>query len=253
MKIVRYRIERRTGYGIIEGDTVYAAHGSLSSGFRQGQILAPLADVKILPPVKPSKVLAIGRNYLEHAEELGNSLPPEPLLFIKAPTAVIGMGDPIVLPKDAGRIDYEAELVAIIGRKARNVSEAEALDMVFGFTCGNDVTARELQNKDGQWARAKSFDSFAPLGPAIITDIGPEGRRIQCRVNGRVVQDANTNDLIFKLPRLLSFVSRVMTLLPGDLLYTGTPSGIGPLSPGDVVEVEIEGVGVLRNPVVAEA
>ena len=253
MKIVRYRKGRRTGFGVVDGGTLHAAHGSLNAGFHTGPAVALLDEVKILPPVKPSKVLAIGRNYLEHAEELGNALPPEPLLFIKAPTAVIGIGDPIVLPKDAGRIDYEAELVAVIGRTARNVSEAEAMDVVLGFTCGNDVTARELQNKDGQWARAKSFDSFAPLGPAIITGIGPEGRGIQCRVNGRVVQDANTNDLIFKLPRLISFVSRVMTLLPGDILYTGTPSGIGALSPGDVVEVEVEGVGLLRNPVIAEA
>ncbi len=252
MRIVRYRKGGRAGYGIVEGGRVFSASGSLFKGLKKGRLAGKLDSLKLLPPVKPSKIAALGRNYLEHAREMGSDAPPEPLIFLKAPTALIGPGDAIVIPRGAGRIDYEGELVAVIGEKCRNVPEEKALDVVLGYTCGNDVTAREQQSKDGQWARAKSYDTFAPIGPCIVTSITPGGRRLLTRLNGKIVQETNTDQMMFKVARQIAHISRFMTLLPGDIIFTGTPSGIGPMKAGDVVEVEIEGVGLLRNICVAE-
>ena len=209
-----------------------------------------LEDVKLLPPVSPSKIVCVGRNYREHAAELGNKMPDEPLLFLKAPSAVIGPEDRIELPKASQQVEHEGELGVVIGRTARNVSESEdALNYVYGYTCVNDVTARDLQRKDVQFTRGKSFDTFCPVGPCLATGLDLAALEIRGRVNGQVRQKSNTRELIFDVGYLVWFVTRVMTLLPGDMITTGTPSGIGPLEAGDVVEVEVEGVGVLRNPV----
>ncbi len=240
------------GYGVLQDGWVCAASGRLFQGLKRGRRIARLEEVTLLPLVRPSKIVAIGRNYLDHAQEMGTNAPTEPLIFLKAPSALNAPGAPIVVPAGAGRIEYEGELVVVIGRRVRNLSEAQAPSAVLGYTCGFDITAREVQRKDGQWTRAKSFDTFAPVGPLIQTQGRPDGRRIRTRRNGQVVQDASTSQMIFPVPRLLSFVSRVMTLLPGDLVFTGTPAGVGEIAPGDTIEVEVEGIGTLRCPVIAE-
>ena len=202
------------------------------------------------PVARPGKIVAVGKNYLDHVREMGGSdAAEEPILFMKPPSAVIAGGEAILLPPQSGRVDYEGELVAVIGTRLRNVDAAEALRGVRGYCCGNDVTARDLQAKDGQWTRAKGFDTFAALGPALATGVDPADLRITTRLNGEVRQDSRTSLLITPVGELLAFISRVMTLEPGDAVFTGTPAGVGPLHEGDVVEVEIEGVGVLRNPV----
>ncbi|MEE9286301.1 MAG: fumarylacetoacetate hydrolase family protein, partial [Dehalococcoidia bacterium] len=187
MKIARYRMGRRVGYGIVEDGVLYAAQGQGLGRLRRAARIAPVDQASLLPPTRPSKIVAVGKNYLDHAQEMGSGAPQEPLIFLKATSALIGDGDPIVIPKDVGRVDYEGELVAVIGRRARNLTEAQALDAVAGYTCGIDVTARDLQSKDGQWTRAKSFDTFASVGPVIETAMAPGGRRIRTRLNGRVV------------------------------------------------------------------
>lgn len=209
----------------------------------------PLEGARLISPVAPSKIICVGRNYRAHAAELGNEVPPEPLLFFKPPSAVIGPGESILLPHQSSRIDHEAELGVIIGARCRSVPEDRALDFVFGYTCVNDVTARDLQKKDGQWARAKGFDSFCPAGPVIVTDLDPTSARVRGRVSGALRQDGNTRDMMFPVAQIIAYVSSIMTLEPGDLIATGTPHGVGPLAPGDVVEVEIDGIGVLSNPV----
>ncbi|MEW5933876.1 MAG: fumarylacetoacetate hydrolase family protein [Bacillota bacterium] len=209
----------------------------------------PLGEAELLCPVEPTKVVAVGLNYRDHAREVGAALPQEPVLFLKPATSVVGPGEPIVLPAVSRRVDYEAELAVVIGRRARQVTVGQAPDCILGFTCGNDVTARDLQQKDGQWTRSKSFDTFCPLGPWVVPGLDPCALEVICRVNGKVRQRGNTRELIFTVAELVSFVSEVMTLEPGDVLLTGTPAGIGPLQPGDTVEVEVEGVGVLVNPV----
>ncbi len=201
----------------------------------------------------PSKIVGIGQNYLAHAAEMGKGVPSEPLIFLKPPSSLIGDGAAIVRPRGYARVDHEAELGVIIGRRARRIDRAAALDHVLGYVCVNDVTVRDLQAKDGQWARAKGFDSFCPVGPRVVSGIDPADLAIVCRVNGVVRQNSRTSDLIFDVPTLIAFVSQHMTLEPGDLISTGTPAGVGNLDPGDVVEVELEGIGVLRNPVVDDA
>lgn len=203
-------------------------------------------------PVQPSKILCIGRNYADHAAELGHEVPAEPLVFMKPPSALVGSGEAIVLPSLSERVDFEGELAVVIGRRCRNVAEADAMGVVMGYTLLNDVTARDLQKKDGQWTRAKGFDTFAPCGPRLVTDLDVSDLAIKTLVNGEVKQSGRTSQLIFPIPRLIAYLSRVMTLMPGDLISTGTPSGVGPLKPGDVVEVWAEGIGSLVNPVVAE-
>src|SRR4029450_6978741 len=204
----------------------------------------------LLAPLLPSKVVAVGRNYAEHARELGNELPPEPVLFLKPSTSVIGPGDPIARPQGVGRVAFEGELAVVVGKLVRRLSPGDAIQAVLGFTCANDVTARDLQRADGQWTRGKGFDTFCPLGPWIETDLDSSDLALHTLVNGEVRQQARTSQLEHGVAELLAFVSRVMTLLPGDVLLTGTPAGVGPIEPGDRVEVEVEGVGVLANEVV---
>jgi len=207
--------------------------------------------VRLLAPCQPSKLVCVGLNYRSHATEMAEAEPTEPLLFLKPPSAVIGPGEDIIWPPMACQVDHEAELGIIIGKTAKNIETAKAREYIFGYTCVNDVTARDLQKKDGQWTRAKSFDTFAPIGPWIETELDDRDVRVECRVNGGVTQRDSSALMLFDVPRLLAFISRVMTLLPGDVVATGTPSGIGPMVPNDVVEVEVGGVGVLRNRLVS--
>ncbi len=247
MKIVRVEYEGRQFYGVLEKEEVCLLK-SLSSLEETGQRV-PLSGAKLLAPAQPSKIVALGLNYRDHAHELGMPLPSEPLIFLKPPSAIIGPEEEIILPPQSKRVDYEAELAIVIGRAAKNVSPDEALSYVLGYTCFNDVTARDLQQKDGQWTRAKSFDTFAPFGPWIETDLDPSDLKIEARVNGERKQFSSTRELVFSVPEIVAFVSQVMTLFPGDLIATGTPPGVGPLFPGDTVEIEIEGLGILRNKV----
>ncbi|MCS6825739.1 MAG: fumarylacetoacetate hydrolase family protein, partial [Caldilinea sp.] len=211
-----------------------------------------LDEVRLLAPVTPSKIACVGRNYAEHAAELGNEVPPEPLIFLKPPSSVIGPDQPVVYPSCSERVDHEAELAVVIGRRCRRVAAADALHYVFGYTVANDVTARDLQKKDGQWTRAKGFDTFAPVGPWIDTTFDPTDRTVRCLVNGEVRQQGVTSWMIYSIPQIIAYIARFMTLEPGDLILTGTPSGVGPVKPGDVMTVEVEGLGAIRNPVVAE-
>lgn len=234
---------------MLEGDVIRPLRGTFFEDPIPIDGTIPLSEVRLLAPIIPSKVVCIGRNYVEHAEELGSDVPEEPLLFMKPSTAVIGPGDPIRLPPESGRVDHEGELALVIGRPCRRVSEEDAFGFVLGYTCGNDVTARDLQQKDGQWTRAKGFDSFCPLGPWLETELDPSDVQIATRINGETRQRSRTSNMIFRPPTIISYASQVMTLLPGDVILTGTPSGVGPLSPGDRVEVEVEGIGVLANEV----
>ena len=253
MKIVRFERGDASGYGLVEGNLIYTLEGDPCGDFEPGVRVGRLGRVKLGSPCQPTKVVAVGLNYADHATEAGLPLPEEPIIFLKPSTAVIGHMDPIIYPAMSQRVDYEAELAVVIGKRARNVPSHEARRYILGYTCGNDVTARDLQQKDGQWTRSKSFDTFCPLGPWIVTDLNPSKLAITCRVNGQARQSGNTQDMVFKVWNLISFVSRVMTLEPGDVVMTGTPAGVGPLSPGNVVEVEIEGIGVLKNEVVSES
>ena len=205
------------------------------------------ASASLLPPVVPSKIVCVGRNYADHAKELGNEAPQEPVIFLKPPSAVIGPEDTIVRPPQSQRVDFEGELALIIGKPARNIAAAGWRDVVLGYTCANDVTARDLQKKDVQFTRGKGFDTFLPLGPCMATDVDPSALGIVTRVNGETRQDDNTRQMIFSCGRIVEFITSVMTLYPGDVILTGTPAGVGPLERGDVVEVEIEGIGTLRN------
>ncbi len=207
-------------------------------------------EVRILPPCTPTKIVCVGCNYVEHARELNERIPDEPILFIKPPSSIIASGEDIVYPSQANQVDYEAELAVVIGKRARNVRADRASHYILGYTCFNDVTARDLQRKDVQWTRAKSFDTFSPVGPFIQTDADPTSLKIKARLNGVVKQDSNTSDMIFNVYRLVEFVSSVMTLEMGDIIATGTPPGVGPMKRGDTIEVEIENIGTLKNKVV---
>jgi 2-keto-4-pentenoate hydratase/2-oxohepta-3-ene-1,7-dioic acid hydratase in catechol pathway len=209
-----------------------------------------LSDVRLLPPVSPSKIVCVGRNYAEHAKELGNEVPKEPLLFLKAPSSLITDGESIIIPPQSEQVEHEGELAVVIGRAARNLSESDnPIDFVFGYCSLNDVTARDLQRKDVQFTRAKSFDTFCPVGSSIETELDPSHLSVQVRVNGLVKQSGNTNQMVFPVADLVLYISHQMTLLPGDIIATGTPSGVSRLNDGDAVEVEIEGIGILSNPV----
>jgi len=251
MNIVRYSSGSGEGqFGILEGSTVYAASGDLFSGLTKGAEVGSVDSVKLLAPIQPGKIVCIGLNYALHAKESGHTeLPKEPVVFMKPPSAVIGPGDTIEIANPQNNTDYEAELAVVIGKRARDVEAADALNYVLGYTAANDVSDRKLQRGDGQWIRAKGFDTYCPLGPSIATDLDPSDLAIKTRLNGETRQNSSTNDLIFDVPFLVSFLSKVMTLNPGDLILTGTPEGVGPMTPGDTVEVEIAGVGVLTNPV----
>jgi len=240
-------------FAVIEGEQVYPLnHGEwfdVASDIKRTNPL-PLNEIQLFAPVAPSKIVCVGRNYVEHAAELGNKMPDEPLLFLKAPSAIIGNGENIVLPPDSKQVEHEGELGIVIGKRARNVSENEdALAYVLGYTCVNDVTARDLQRKDVQFTRGKSFDTFCPVGPWIVTDVEPRNVSVTTRVNGTVKQKGKTADMAFDVPFLIRYISRIMTLNPGDLIATGTPAGVSQLQSGDLVEVEVDAVGKLRNPV----
>lgn len=237
-------------YGIVDGDVVRPLmdEDAFGSSPRASTDKIPLADVRLLAPVVPSKIVCVGRNYLDHAIELGNRVPDEPLLFLKAPSAVIATGDDIVLPMESTQVEYEGELGIVIGRTACRIDlDEDPLTYVLGYTCVNDVTARDLQRKDVQFTRAKSFDTFCPVGPWIVTDINPEDVTITTRLNGQVKQHARTTAMVFSVPFLLRYVSQAMTLNPGDLIATGTPAGVSKLSEHDEVEVDVEGIGKLCN------
>jgi 2-keto-4-pentenoate hydratase/2-oxohepta-3-ene-1,7-dioic acid hydratase in catechol pathway len=247
MRVVRLAYEDRCLYGTLEGDEVRVLSGLPSPEPEFTGEVVPLTKGRLLAPCEPTKIIALGLNYRDHARELGMKLPEEPLLFLKPPSAVIGPEEKIILPPQSQRVDYEAELAVVIGRRAKDVSPEKALDYVLGYTCFNDVTARDLQQKDGQWTRAKGFDTFAPFGPWIETDLDPSDLRVEAYLNGKRCQSSSTRELVFPVPEIVSYVSRVMTLLPGDVIATGTPPGIGPLKPGDVIEIRVEGIGTLRN------
>lgn len=249
MRIVRVLDGGSPTWGILEADgRVRALEGApWAGGAATERVLR--ADA-LLAPAAPSKIVCVGRNYAAHAKELGNEVPKEPLLFFKPPSALVGPGGAIELPPDSARVEHEGELVLVIGKRVRHAKESEALDAVFGITAGNDVTARDLQKKDVQFTRGKGFDTFCAIGPWIETELGDlSSITVQTRVDGAVRQHGSTKDLIFPVPTLLAYISRIMTLEPGDLVMTGTPEGVGPLVAGDVVEVEVSGVGTLSNPV----
>ena len=255
MKLCRFKHQTlpEPHYGIVEEDAVRPLIDADAFGMRPRahSNRIPLSEVTLLAPVTPSKIVCVGRNYVEHAAELGNTMPSEPLLFLKAPSAVIASGEAIRLPAESVQVEHEGELGVVIGRLASKLSaDQDPLSYVLGYTCVNDVTARDLQRKDVQFTRAKSFDTFCPVGPFIATDIDPADASVTTRVNGVVKQLGRTSTMAFSVAHLLRYISGVMTLLPGDLIATGTPAGVSRLSDGDLVEVEVEGVGVLSNPVI---
>ncbi|MEX2355572.1 MAG: fumarylacetoacetate hydrolase family protein [Thermaerobacterales bacterium] len=254
MQWVRFSLNGRASFGLLEDGRVRQVDGDPITdpeNVRPGRESWALSQVQLLAPLAPGKIVAIGRNYSAHAAEMGNDVPEEPLMFLKPPSSVIGPDETIILPKISENVEHEAELVAVIGREARHVQPDEALLFVFGYTGGNDVTARDLQRRDGQWSRAKGFDTFTPLGPVIQTDLSPGNLSVRCLVNGQVRQDSNTKLLVFDLPALIAHITQAMTLFPGDCIMTGTPDGVGPLQAGDEVVVEIESIGSLCNRVAA--
>ncbi|MCB9744847.1 MAG: fumarylacetoacetate hydrolase family protein [Alphaproteobacteria bacterium] len=236
--------------GALDGDGVVArsSHGPLGEPSLQR---FSLAELRLLVPCTPSKVVGVASNYRDHAKEMGRALPTVPKIFVKPSTSVIGTLEPIEIPPDTVRVDHEAELGVVIGQTCRRCSPEDALGFVLGYTVVNDVTARDFQKQDGVFGRGKGFDSFCPIGPAIATGLDPRDLAVRAWVDGELRQDGRTSDMVFDVPTLISFISRVMTLLPGDVIATGTPAGVGPLRPGQLVEVEVEGVGVLRNPVLS--
>jgi 2-keto-4-pentenoate hydratase/2-oxohepta-3-ene-1,7-dioic acid hydratase in catechol pathway len=252
VKIVRLQTPEGIQYGTAEPEGVRLAQGSPLVEFETDtDVVLPYEDVQLLAPVFPTKVVCVGKNYVDHAAEMDSEVPDRPIIFLKPATSVVGPAAPIVLPPDSEEVHHEGELAVVIGKLARNVSAEDASSVILGYTVANDVTARDLQRSDGQWTRSKGYDTFCPLGPAIATEFDPlEGMRITTSVNGDVRQEGSTADLVFGVAELVEFVTRVMTLLPGDVLLTGTPSGVGPIESGDRVDVEIEGIGVLSNPVV---
>ena len=250
MKIYRFVHAGKPSVGVADGDRIvrYSGSDAMTLGEATSDSVA-LADAALLAPVTPSKIVAVGRNYAEHAKELGNEAPSEPIIFLKPPTALLDPNGTIVRPPQSQRVDFEGELAIIIGKSARNIQRDDWRSVVLGFTCANDVTARDLQKKDVQFTRGKSFDTFLPLGPCIETGLDPAALSLRTRVNGQTKQDGNTRDMVFDCGTIIEFITAVMTLNPGDVILTGTPSGVGPLNAGDRVEVEIEGIGVLRNSV----
>ncbi len=253
MRIIRYQSRDGTAhYGWILENAVGRIEGDPFGEFRRLETDESLEKVRLLAPVTPGKILCVGRNYVAHAREHGAEVPDLPLLFLKPPTSVIGPGDKIVLPPQSEQVEHEAELGVVIGRRGRWIAPEQAMEYISGYTIGNDVTARDLQRRDGQWTRSKGFDTFCPLGPWIQTDFDPADALVTCHVNGEMRQMASTRDMVFSVRQLIAFASSIMTLEPGDILLTGTPAGVGPLLPGDVVKAGIEGLGELENSVIAE-
>jgi len=249
MKYVRFmNRDQEIGYGCIQEDKLQLVDGNFLDPLSQltTQWLS-LDEVTLLAPVQPSKVVCVGLNYALHIKEMNHALPEEPVIFIKPPTCVIGPDEEIIYPKISQQVDYEAELAVVIGTTIKDATEVEATKAIFGYTCANDVTARDLQKIDGQWTRGKSFDTFCPIGPWVVTDVDPSQLDVQLLLNGVVKQSSNTRNFITSVPKLVSFISQVMTLFPGDVVLTGTPEGIGPMQPGDEVIVKIATIGQLRN------
>ena len=248
MKYIRFLHEGSIQFGILEEEKISVLDRSFLDKESQttGKTLK-LSEVQLLAPVHPSKVVCIGLNYSKHIEEFGNKQPEEPIIFIKPSTAVIGPEAEIIYPTISRQVDHEAELAVVIGKTAKDVPEEKAFDYIFGYTCGNDVTARDLQRKDGQWTRGKGFDTFCPVGPWIVTQLDPSHLEIRALLNGKVKQSSNTRYFLNPIGKLIHFISQVMTLLPGDIIMTGTPEGVGPMESGDEIVVQIEGIGELRN------
>jgi len=257
VRIARFTVDDRQVFGVVEGDAgaevLAVVEGDpLYTPLRPTGEHVPLSEVKLLTPVIPrSKVVGVGRNYADHAAELGNEVPAEPLIFLKPNTTVCSPGDAIRYPQQSTEVHFEGELAVVIGRLCSDVPAARAAEVIFGYTVANDVTARDLQRSDDQWTRAKGFDSFCPLGPWIVTDLDVTDLALTTELNGELKQAARTAAMVHKVPDLIAWISSVMTLLPGDVILTGTPAGVGPMKPGDEVSVSIEGIGTLTNPVVA--
>jgi 2-keto-4-pentenoate hydratase/2-oxohepta-3-ene-1,7-dioic acid hydratase in catechol pathway len=248
--IVRYQFQGEDCYGWLQDEQVAKLQGDIFDEYYHSETRIALSQVKLLSPVQPSKVVCVGLNYVDHAREVNLELPKEPLLFLKPSTTVVGPKDRVIYPAQSKRLDYEGELGVVIKKRAYRISEDEVADYILGYTCANDITARDIQFGDGQWTRGKSFDTFCPIGPGIVPDIDPGNLQIKLTVNGKVKQNSHTENLIFSVPYLVHYISQVMTLLPGDVIITGTPAGVGPMDVGDHVSVYIEGIGELNNIIV---
>ncbi len=250
MKVARFSNGTDPRFGIVDGPELVVLKGHpLVAGYQTTGERIPLKEVKLLAPTIPSKIVCIGKNFADHAAEIGEEVTTEPLIFFKPSSAIIGHGDAIVVPPQSNQVELEAELCLVIGKLAKNVSEDKALEYLWGVTIANDVTARDLQFGDGQWARSKGFDTFCPLGPWIETEFLPDGQVIESRVNGEVRQNVAITEMVHKIPQIISYVSKNMSLLPGDIILTGSPAGISVINSGDAIECEIEGIGILSNPV----
>ena len=247
MKIVRFVYRGKPRFGLLSSDHIELIHGNPFREVDVTGVSLGLSKAELLSPVDPSKVLAVGLNYRDHAKELDMDMPIEPCLFMKPPSALIGPGEAIVYPETSSRVDFEAELVIVVGRMARGIKSEEAADYIFGYTCGNDVTARDIQRKDEQWTRAKGFDTFCPVGPHVETELDTSDIYVRSRLNGELRQDGSTSQMVFDVFDLVSYISKAMTLYSGDIIFTGTPLGVDSMSPGDTIEVEIEGIGTLQN------
>ena len=247
MRIVRFSYKKKINWGVLEGESIRIIKDNPFGVLHLARSRVLINEVKLLVPAVPTKIVLVGLNYKDHAKELKMKIPKEPIIFIKPATALIAHKQKIIYPAGAGRIDYEAELALVISKKAKNLKENDVNSCILGYTCFNDVTARDLQRRDIQWTRAKSFDTFAPCGPWLETDVDPDNLRIASFLNGELKQDSSTKNFIFPVNMLVSFISKIMTLLPGDIISTGTPPGVGPMKAGDLIEVEIEGIGKLKN------
>jgi 2-keto-4-pentenoate hydratase/2-oxohepta-3-ene-1,7-dioic acid hydratase in catechol pathway len=253
MRLIRFQTKTEpTQYGWVNNDMVSKITGSPFGEYQRSEANLPLDSVILHPPIIPGKIICVGRNYVEHVKEQNAELPTTPLIFLKPPSSVIGHMQTVFLPPQSQQVDHEAELVVVIGKRGRWIQPDEANSYIYGYTIGNDITARDLQRKDGQWTRSKGFDTFCPLGPWVDTEFDPVDVIITCHVNGVLRQMASTRDMIFGIDQIIAYISSIMTLEPGDAIMTGTPAGISPLNPGDVVEAAIEGLGILRNPVASE-
>lgn len=250
MKIIRAQFEDEIFYGKLEGENVKRLKGLPYDGIVEDGRVYPIKGVKLLPPAEPSKIVAVGKNYKAHADEMGEGQPEDPLLFIKPSTSIVGDGDDVVYPAISHRLDYEGELGVVIGKKCHAVQPGHSSEVIFGYTCLNDVTARDIQKAVSQWTRGKGFDTFCPIGPHIETELDANNSEIETRVNGEKKQHSNTNCMTHDVDKLVCYITECMTLLPGDIIATGTPEGIGPMQRGDTVEVEIDGIGILKNRIV---
>ena len=254
MQLLRYQIGEDTPrYGWLHQNKIGVIEGNPFGDFRRLEATLPLENIRILAPVQPSKIICVGRNYVAHAKEHQTEVPDYPLIFLKPPTSVIGNGDTIILPPQSQQVEHEAELAIVIGKTGKWIPAEQANSIILGYSIANDVTARDLQKRDGQWTRSKGFDTFCPLGPWVETDFDPADVMISCHVNDEMRQMASSRDMVFNVNQLIAYISSIMTLLPGDVILTGTPAGVGPLFPGDIVKVTIEGLGTLQNPVAQES